>query len=640
MKNKIVCLLLVGALCTASFVACGQAETTEVAASINYANETVSGEVTAVSDNGFTLDVNGETIEVTVNDDTNYSIAMGEGQGEGPSGEAPSGDAPSGDAPSGDAPSGDKPEGGAPDGDGNGPSQDASSQDAPSGEAPSGDKPEGGAPDGEGNGPEGAGQMELSLESIQEGAQVTVTFDADGNVTDVEISMSGMAGGPGGMGGMTSAEDITYSALNEYDSDATVDGETVESTGDDENAYLISGGEVTISNTSITKNSANSTGGDNSSFYGVGATILTKGGTSYIDNVTIDSNADGGAGVFAYSDGVSYVANSTITTTGNTSGGIHAAGGGTLYAWDNTVETSGESSAAIRSDRGGGTMVVDGGSYTSNGTGSPAVYCTADIAINDADLTANGAEAVCIEGFNTLRLFDCDLTGDMPESDQNDCDWNIILYQSMSGDSEVGNSTYEMVGGSLTAKNGGMFYTTNTESTFILNDVDITYADDNDFFLKVTGNDNARGWGSSGANGAECTFTGIDQEMEGDILWDSISTLDFYMTDGSTLTGAVLDDESAAGNGGDGYCNMYISSDSTWVVTADSTVTNLYAAGSIVDESGNSVSIVGTDGTVYVEGTSSITITVGSYSDNADMSGASSVDSFDAYAVAKPSQLS
>ncbi|HCE77821.1 MAG TPA: hypothetical protein DEP61_02785, partial [Lachnospiraceae bacterium] len=111
---------------------------------------------------------------------------------------------------------------------------------------------------------------------------------------------------------------------------------------------------------------------------------------------------------------------------------------------------------------------------------------------------------------------------------QNDCTWNVILYQSMSGDSEEGNSTFEMTGGSLTAGNGGMFYTTNTESTFVLDDVDITYADENDYFLKVTGNSNERGWGESGANGADCSFTAISQEMQGDLIWDSISTLDFY----------------------------------------------------------------------------------------------------------------
>ena len=301
-----------------------------------------------------------------------------------------------------------------------------------------------------------------------------------------------------------------------------------------------------------------------------------SGGVESYDAVSeYTTDADGAAGAFAYGDGTVYISDSTIKTTGNTAGGIHAAGGGTLYAWDLDVETDGNSSAAIRSDRGGGTMVVDGGTYTSNGTGSPAVYSTADIAVSGATLTANGSEVVCIEGLNSLRLFDTDLTGNMSDDSQNDCTWNVILYQSMSGDSEVGNSTFEMDCGSLTAKNGGMFYTTNTESTFILNDVDITYADDNDFFLRCTGNNNQRGWGTSGSNGADCEFTAIDQDMEGDVIWDSISQLDFYMTDESTLTGAITDDETYAGNGGDGYCNVYIEKGSTWTVTGDSYSTSV-----------------------------------------------------------------
>lgn len=150
-----------------------------------------------------------------------------------------------------------------------------------------------------------------------------------------------------------------------------------------------------------------------------------------------------------------------------------------------------------RSDRGGGTMVVDGGTYTSNGVGSPAVYCTADIAVKDATLTANGSEAVCIEGLNSLHLFNCDLTGNMSDLSQNDSTWTVILYQSMSGDSEVGNSTFQMDGGTLTSKNGGVFYTTNTESDITLKDVDITYNNDNEYFLRCTGNNNERGWGKA-----------------------------------------------------------------------------------------------------------------------------------------------
>lgn len=83
---------------------------------------------------------------------------------------------------------------------------------------------------------------------------------------------------------------------------------------------------------------------------------------------------------------------------------------------------------------------MDGGTYTSHGTGSPAVYCTADILISNAVLAATNSEAVCIEGLNSLTLNDCELSGNIPKNEQNDCDWTVILYQSMSGDSEIGNS--------------------------------------------------------------------------------------------------------------------------------------------------------------------------------------------------------
>lgn len=466
--------------------------------------------------------------------------------------------------------------------------------------------------------------------------------DGDGQAPDGE-KPDGEGGGPGGDGaggGEQSNGVESYTAVNDITEDTAIDGETLTSTGTDENVVHVSeGATATITNSTITRESEDSEGGDNSSFYGVGAAILATDGTAIVENSTIDTDAKGAAGLFAYGDGTVYAADTTITTEEDTAGGIHAAGGGTLYAWDLTVETNGESSAAIRTDRGGGTVVVDGGSYTSNGHGSPAVYSTADITINNADLVSNGSEAVCIEGLNSLRIFDSDLSGNMSDSDEFDSTWNVILYQSMSGDSEVGNSTFEMVGGSLIANNGGQFYTTNTESTFILNNVDITNAEDSEFFLKCTGNNSARNWGEAGANGADCLFTGISQEMEGDIVWDTISQLDFYMTDGSTLTGAIVDDESNAGKGGDGYCNLYISEDSTWTVTGDSTLTSLSNSGTIVDENGATVTVKGTDGTVYVEGESSYTITVESYSDSADLSGASTSDTFADYEVEKPEEL-
>ena len=238
-----------------------------------------------------------------------------------------------------------------------------------------------------------------------------------------------------------------------------------------------------------------------------------------------------------------------------------------------------------------------------------------------------------LEGLNTVRLYDCTLTGDMPDQEQNDNTWTVILYQSMSGDSQVGQGTFTMDGGKLVSKNGGLFYTTNTESVFTLRNVEIEQAEDSEYFLRVTGNSNARGWGSTGSNGADCVFTAISQSMKGDIIWDSISTLNLYVTESSELIGAVLDDETNAGDGGDGYCRLVIDESSTWIVTGNSTVTNLENAGNILDSDGKTVSVIGTDGTVYVQGDSDLTVTVSSYTDTVDVSGAGTIDAWEEHAT-------
>ena len=597
------------------------------------------------------LDKTGEEKEITVSSDTEITKESQGGPGQGGPGQG--GGATSGEAPSGEAPSGDDSNGQPPEKPGdNNSSSDSSKSDDSSSSSDSSDSSDSNKssneqppekPSGDDNNADNSksgdnSSEDISLSDISEGDIVSVTYDDDGNVEKITVLMSAN-GGMGGGGQQSQAPD-SYEAVTEYTEDTTKKNKTVSSEGTDENAiHVYNGAEVSLSKYNITRTSEDSQGGDNSSFYGVGAAVLESDGTLYLNDSTIETDSKGAAGIFAYNDGTVYTADTEITTTEDTSGGIHVAGGGKLYAWDMDVETSGESSAAIRSDRGGGEMVVNGGTYTSNGTGSPAIYSTADIAVNKADLTANGSEAVCIEGLNSVHLFNSNLTGNMSDNEQNDCTWNVILYQSMSGDSEVGNSTFEMDGGTLTAKNGGMFYTTNTESTITLSDVDITYADENDFFLKCTGNSNQRGWGTSGENGADCLFTAVKQDMEGDVVWDSISQLDFYMTDGSTLKGAVVDDESNAGNGGDGYCNMYIEKGSTWTVTGDSTLTSLENAGTIVDESGKTVTIKGTDGIVYVEGDSEYTVTVGSYKTSADVSGASKTSSWSDYKVDRPSNL-
>lgn len=688
MKRRYLAVLMGIMVATTSVPAMVYAEDSKTETAADAANDE-SGEADASDENGDESQENVVLGEVKSVSDSEITIAvgtmkeMGQPGGDGQNGGAPDGNGQGGEAPSmldltgeeqtititadtvitkqagGMQPGGDGQNGGAPEkpegdgqnsdsSDGASDSQDAAddNQESENTDSQDGEEPE--KPDGNGQSAEAA---EISLSDIQEGDIVSITLDEDGNAASITVMSMEMDGqgqpggdeqgapGQGGPGGQSQGVD-SYTAINEYIEDTTVSNETIESTGTDENAALISSGaNVTLDNDTITRTSADSQGGDNSSFYGVGAAVLATDGTAYVKDGSVTTDAAGGAGLFAYDDGTVYASGTTVKTTQDTSGGVHVAGGGTLYGWDLDVETNGESSAAIRSDRGGGTMVIDGGNYVSNGVGSPAIYSTADIAVSNASLTANGSEAVCIEGLNSIHLYDCDLTGNMSDLDQNDNTWTVILYQSMSGDSEVGNSTFQMDGGSLTSENGGVFYTTNTESTITLNNVDINYNDDNEFFLQCTGNTNQRGWGQAGANGADCHFTGISQDMQGNVIWDSISDLDFYLTEGSSLTGAVVDDESYAGEGGEGYCNVYVSADSTWTVTGDSTVSSLENEGTIVDSNGKTVTIQGTDETVYVQGDSEYTITTGSYSDTADMSGATAIQDQSVYTVEKPDQL-
>ena len=688
MKRRYLAVLMGIMVATTSVPAMVYAEDSKTETAADAANDE-SGEAAASDENGDESQENVVLGEVKSVSDSEITIAvgtmkeMGQPGGDGQNGGAPDGNGQGGEAPSmldltgeeqtititadtvitkqagGMQPGGDGQNGGAPEkpegdgqssdsSDGASDSQDAAddNQESENTDSQDGEEPE--KPDGNG---QSAEAEEISLSDIQEGDIVSITLDEDGNAASITVMSMEMGGqgqpggdeqgapGQGGPDGQSQGVD-SYTAANEYTEDTTVSNETIESTGTDENAALISSGaNVTLDNDTITRTSADSQGGDNSSFYGVGAAVLATDGTAYVKDGSVTTDAAGGAGLFAYGDGTVYASGTTVKTTQDTSGGVHVAGGGTLYGWDLDVETNGESSAAIRSDRGGGTMVIDGGNYVSNGVGSPAIYSTADIAVSNASLTANGSEAVCIEGLNSIHLYDCDLTGNMSDLDQNDNTWTVILYQSMSGDSEVGNSTFQMDGGSLTSENGGVFYTTNTESTITLNNVDINYNDDNEFFLQCTGNTNQRGWGQAGANGADCHFTGISQDMQGNVIWDSISDLDFYLTDGSSLTGAVVDDESYAGEGGEGYCNVYVSADSTWTVTGDSTVSSLENEGTIVDSNGKTVTIQGTDGTVYVQGDSEYTITTGSYSDTADMSGATAIQDQSVYTVEKPDQL-
>ena len=424
---------------------------------------------------------------------------------------------------------------------------------------------------------------------------VTIVVE-DGNITSVEktdISDGAPNVNGGGNNGGTVDQGTSANTV-----DSNVDGETYTSTGDSENALRVDGSTVTLNNITVNKESGSVDSPESGDFYGINAALLaTNGANVTIKNATINSSAQCGNGVFSYGSGtVVNISDSTITTTADNSGGIQTTGGGTTNASNLTINTSGDSSAAIRSDRGGGTVNVSGGTYTSNGYNSPAVYSTADITVSDATLTANNSEALVIEGQNTIDLTDCDVYGNMLDDKGASSSENVhsvMVYQSMSGDAEVGEATFNMTNGTLTSNNGDVIFVTNTDATITLTNVTIVNNETDGYLLRVVGNGR---WGNVGSNGGNLVFTCSNQTLTGDILVDNISTLKMTLTDNSTYTGSINITENAnATSTVDNNVAVTVEAGSTWTLTGNCTISTLTNNGTI---NFNGYTITLADGTV------------------------------------------
>lgn len=449
---------------------------------------------------------------------------------------------------------------------------------------------------------EGDGETLRPLSSLTRAETAVILINAvdsvnpSANQGGMQLPSGNMPGGFGGSDTVTQGTSAT--TITEG---GTYSSTSYSSTGDDENALRVDGATVTLDSVTVDKSAGSSSNTEDGDFYGQNASLLaTNGANVTIKNATLNSSAQNGNGIFSYGTCTTVnVSDSTITTTADNSGGIQTTGGGTTNATNLTVNTSGNSAAAIRSDRGGGTVVVDKGTYTSNGYNSPAVYSTADVTVSNATLTANNSESLVIEGKNSIKLNNCDVSGNMSSTEGSSSDenvHNVMIYQSMSGDAEVGTSEFDMTDGSLTGNNGDMFYITNTHSIINLSNVDITNKDADAYLMRVTGNSAARGWGKAGANGAQVEFTASNQTLNGDIAVDTVSTLNMTLTDSSDFTGTInIIDNAQNGTAVDNNAVVTIDSDSTWTLTGDCTVTSLENNGTI-NFNGHTITLA--DGTV------------------------------------------
>ena len=406
------------------------------------------------------------------------------------------------------------------------------------------------------------------------------------------------------------------------------------STGDDADFYGINSailvntnGSLDISNVKITTNSKGSNGifvtnaessGSSSSNVAVDGNGLAEGssgsgsdssnggtppsmpsGDSGSDGGTppemSDSNGASGGGesssMTSYNqdsvDGTTEanIENVEITTYSDKSRGLDATYNGIINAKNVVINTNGQSCAALATDRGEGEVHVTNselntGVSKESGRGSPIIYSTGNITVANSVGTAYVSQIACIEGKNSIELSNCDLSAAAGGNRQDNGEYvdlgGVFIYQSMSGDADVGTSTFtakdsvlSILSDSDCYESAPMFHVTNTKAIINLEKTELNFG--SGILLDVSGQSQ---WGTVGSNGGELTFNAKDETLDGNIIVDSISSLNMTLSS-TSYVGAINPSDDF------GQTAVIIESGSDWTLDGDSHISSLENNGEI-----------------------------------------------------------
>ncbi len=348
------------------------------------------------------------------------------------------------------------------------------------------------------------------------------------------------------------------------------------------------------------------TGSEDSEFYGTNSAVLTLyDSNATISNSQITTNANGANAIFATNNDSEHsganiqLKNVEIQTYQDKSRGLDATYGGIINADNVKINTRGDSCAAVATDRGEGIVNVKGSELNTGvddgtGAGSPCIYSTGNITVKNSKGTANNAQIACIEGKNRINIDNSELTCSAKGNRESNGRYvdlaGIFIYQSMSGDADVGtavfianNSKLSIDSTSKYYNTAPMFHVTNTACNISISDTSLEFG--SNILLNISAQDQ---WGNTGSNGGDVQFKSTNEDLKGDTYVDNISSLKFNLKN-TKLKGAI----NPQNNYGD--TNLTIESDSQWTLTANSHLTNLTNKGNI--DYGNYTLYV--DGKVY-----------------------------------------
>ena len=367
-------------------------------------------------------------------------------------------------------------------------------------------------------------------------------------------------GAPNGMEPQSEVDPNTFKGTTIVTENKSIAHESMTNTTADQNAFIGKNKAVIDIENSVFDKTGDTTSDDNSNFRGQNAVVLgIEGSQINIKGSNITSNSKGSNAVFATGEGsVINVENTNIHTKSDSSRGLDATYKGTVNGKNLTITTEGAHSATLATDRGEGTITAEAAKLTTSGEGSPVIYSTGNIMVNNVNGIANNSEIGVVEGKNSITLTNSNVTGYK--------DNGFMLYQSFSGNAENGIARLKAENNTLTTHATGAFlYVNNTTAEVDLSNNAISMPNTSTL-VKAAADSRL---GKTGENGGHLTLRTSNQELSGNIMADSISTIALDMTNGSSLVGAVNTDNTAK------EVTVKLSKDSNWTLTGDSYVKSL-----------------------------------------------------------------
>jgi len=234
------------------------------------------------------------------------------------------------------------------------------------------------------------------------------------------------------------------------------------------------------------------------------------------------------------------IKNVKITTHSDKSRGLDATYNGIINAENVIINTDGQSCAALATDRGEGQVHVKNseintGVSKDSGRGSPLIYSTGNITVENTKGTAYVSQIACIEGKNSIEVTNSQLTGYAEGNRQDGEEYvdlgGVFIYQSMSGDADVGtslftakDSTLSIAEDSSVYKDAPMFHITNTACIVNLENTQLSFG--SGVFLEASGQNQ---WGTEGSNGGICELNTDNEKIDRNVIVDEISSLNWTM---------------------------------------------------------------------------------------------------------------